>query len=128
MFLRCNADHHAANFMQSPTMTGLHHIAFEYRNFDHLQSSLDNLFKNGHQLYWGPGRHGPGHNLFTYHEDPDGNHVELYCQMDIMLDEEKNTWEPRPWHEYYPMQPRTWEVDVAIGNMWGPPHPGPMRR
>jgi catechol-2,3-dioxygenase len=128
VFLRCNADHHAANFMQSDKVTGMHHIAYEYRNLDHLQTVLDNLSRHGHQLYWGPGRHGPGHNIFTYHEDPDGNHVELYTQMDIMLDEENNTWEPQPWHEYFPMQPRTWEVDIAIGNMWGPANPAGHRR
>ena len=78
LFLRCNADHHAANFMQSVNYQGMHHIAFEGRDLMHLQGMLDSLSRHGRELYWGPGRHVPGHNVFSYHEDPDGNHVELF--------------------------------------------------
>ncbi|HWH25369.1 MAG TPA: VOC family protein [Pseudolysinimonas sp.] len=120
VFMRCNADHHAANFMQSDKMTGMHHVAYEARDAAHLQSMLDNLSQNGYQLYWGPGRHAVGHNIFSYHEDPDGNHIELFTQLDVMLDEEKGYYEPRPWHEEYPMTPRTWEADAHAMNMWGP--------
>ena len=81
---------------------------------------LDHLGKNGFRLHWGPGRHGPGHNLFTYHKDPDGNTIELFTQLDIIHDEAKGYWEPRPWHETYPQYPRTWEVDIATVNIWGP--------
>ena len=60
---------------------------------------LDHLASNDYRLHWGPGRHGPGHNLFTYHRDPDGNVIELFTQLDSMIDEAKGYWEPRPWHE-----------------------------
>ena len=40
-----------------------------------------------YRLHWGPGRHGPGHNIFTYHRDPDGNIIELFTQLDVMYDE-----------------------------------------
>lgn len=120
VFLRCNADHHAANFLQSADRSGMHHIAYEARDLGHLQSMIDNLAKNGYRLYWGPGRHAVGHNIFSYHEDPDGHHIELFTQLDVMLDEEKGYYEPRPWHEYFPMRPTTWEADVAAMNMWGP--------
>lgn len=81
---------------------------------------LDHMAANGTRLHWGPGRHGPGHNLFTYHKDPDGNTVELFTQLDRITDEAKGYWEPRPWHEQTPMYPRTWEVDLAAVNHWGP--------
>jgi hypothetical protein len=32
-------------------------------------------------------------------------------------------WEPRPWHESFPLYPRTWEVDLATVNIWGPINP-----
>ena len=129
VFLRCNADHHAANFMQSDTMQGVHHIAYEARDLTHLQAMIDNLSKHGSKLYWGPGRHAVGHNIFTYHDDPDGNHIELFTQLDVMLDEDKGYYEPRPWHEYFPMRPTTWEMDQAAMNLWGPvPHGGPIKR
>lgn len=123
VFLRCNGDHHAANFMASRKYEGLHHIAYEMRDPTHLITMLDHLAQHGHRLHWGPGRHGPGHNLFTYHRDPDGHTIELFTQIDVVHDEAKGYWEPRPWHEEYPMYPRTWEVDIATVNQWGPVDP-----
>lgn len=123
VFMRCNADHHAANFMASRKYAGMHHVAYEMRDPNHLISMLDHLAREGYRLHWGPGRHGPGHNLFTYHRDPDGNVVELFTQIDVVHDEAKGYWEPRPWHEEFPMYPRTWEVDLATVNQWGPIDP-----
>jgi catechol-2,3-dioxygenase len=123
VFMRCNADHHAANFMASQKYSGMHHVAYEMRSPDHLISMLDHLARHGYRLHWGPGRHGPGHNLFTYHRDPDGNVIELFTQIDVVVDEAKGHWEPRPWHEEFPMYPRTWEVDLATVNQWGPIDP-----
>lgn len=121
VFLRCNADHHAANFVRSDNLRGMHHIAYEARDLVHLQTMLDSLSRDGYPLYWGPGRHVPGHNIFSYHEDPDGNHIELFTQMDIISDEGSGHFDERPWHEHYPMYPQTWDVDVAMVNKWGPP-------
>lgn len=126
VFLRCNADHHAANFMASKKIDGLHHIAYEMRDLNHLQTMLDHLAKNGYRLDWGPGRHGPGHNIFTYHKDPDGNNIELFTQLDIIHDEAKGYFEPRPWHNEFPQYPKTWEVDAIAVNSWGPINPALM--
>lgn len=120
VFLRCNTDHHAANFMASTKYTGMHHVAYETRDLDHLQSLLDHLGRNSTRLEWGPGRHGPGHNIFTYHRDPDGNNIELFTQIDHMADESLGYFEPRPWHEDFPQRPKTWEADLATMNIWGP--------
>lgn len=120
VFLRCNADHHAANFLQSTKFTGMHHVAYEMRDLNHLQTTLDHLARNDVRLHWGPGRHGPGHNVFTYHRDPDGNTIELFTQLDQMIDEANGYFEPRPWHEDRPQVPKTWEVDIATANAWGP--------
>ncbi|WP_375384917.1 VOC family protein [uncultured Microbacterium sp.] len=123
VFLRCNADHHAANFMASKTREGMHHIAYEMRDLNHLQTMLDHLAKNNYRLEWGPGRHGAGHNIFTYHQDPDGNDIELFTQIDMIHDESKGYFEPRPWHEDFPQYPKTWEVDLIAVNSWGPINP-----
>ncbi len=120
VFLRCNADHHAANFLQSTKLSGMHHVAYEMRDLYHLQTTLDHLARNGYRLIWGPGRHGPGHNIFTYHRDPDGNIIELFTELDTMIDEANGYFEPRPWHEDSPQVPKTWQVDVATANAWGP--------
>jgi catechol 2,3-dioxygenase-like lactoylglutathione lyase family enzyme len=120
VFLRCNSDHHAANFMASAKREGMHHVAFEARDLNHLQTQLDHLAAHRVRLEWGPGRHGPGHNIFTYHRDPDGNTVELFTQLDVMASEDLGYFEPRPWHEDFPQVPKTWEVDLATINSWGP--------
>lgn len=120
VFMRCNSDHHAANFMASTTYQGMHHVAFETRDLNHLQSLLDHLATRDTRLEWGPGRHGPGHNIFTYHRDPDGNTIELFTQIDTIVDESLGYFEPRPWHTDFPQVPKTWEADLAGINSWGP--------
>lgn len=124
VFLRCNADHHAANFLASTKYRGMHHAAFETRDLYHLQSLLDHLAGRGVRVEWGPGRHGPGHNIFTYHRDPDGNNIELFTQLDTMTDEANGYFDPRPWHQDFPQRPKTWEADLAAINSWGPIHAG----
>lgn len=123
VFLRCNSDHHAANFMASKKFEGMHHIAYEMRDLNHLQTMLDHMAQNDVRLEWGPGRHGAGHNLFTYHKDPDGNTIELFTQLDVIHDEAKGYFEPRPWHTDFPQYPKTWEVDLVAVNSWGPINP-----
>ena len=118
-FLRCNADHHAINLMQSTKKSGLFHVAFEMRDFMHLKDQLDHLNTRGHALEWGPGRHGIGHNIFSYHRDPDGNLVELFTEIDLILDEETEHFEPRPWHEEWPQGPKVWTPHPAAANKWG---------
>ena len=105
----------------------MHHIAYEMRDLNHLQTTLDHLAKQEYRLHWGPGRHGPGHNIFTYHRDPDGNVIELFTQLDVMYDESKGYFEPRPWHEDSPQVPKSWEVDIATANSWGPGADGGTR-
>src|SRR5690606_29828248 len=86
VFMRCNADHHAMNFLSSERR-GLYHVAFELKDFAHLGRSCDILAEHGQRILWGPGRHGMGHNIFNYHRDPDGNIVELFAELDRMSDE-----------------------------------------
>jgi len=126
VFLRCNTDHHAANFLASTKFRGMHHIAYETRDLNHLQSLLDHLATRATRLEWGPGRHGPGHNIFTYHRDPDGNNIELFTQLDRIADESLGYFEPRPWHEDNPQYPKTWEADIAAINSWGPVVPAQL--
>lgn len=118
-FLRCNADHHTVNMMQSQKKTSLHHVAYEMRDFMHLKEMLDHLATLGHRMAWGPGRHGVGHNIFTYHPDPDGNFIELFTELDQIADEETGVFEPRPWHEEWPQGPKFWTPEPAAANKWG---------
>lgn len=125
-FLRCNTDHHTLNFMTSQRR-GMFHVAFQVRDFGQIGRACDVLSKNGIPVIWGPGRHGAGHNIFTYHRDPDGNVVEIFAEMDVMSDEQLGYFDPRPYHQDTPQRPKVWsgdQIPVAT-NMWGiMPPPG----
>ncbi len=123
VFVRCGADHHSLNLLRGEASGNvLHHIAYELRDFAHVQPACDLLFQHGFPLVWGPGRHGPGHNIYTYHRDPDGNLVELFTQLDVM-NEALGCFEPRPWHEDRPQRPKRWTPDPLAPNRWGIPPP-----
>ena len=121
VWLRCSPEHHTVNFVKG-ARAKMHHIAFEVRDMPQLMIACDFLSKNGYQTIWGPGRHGCGHNIFTYHRDPDGNIIELYAELDQMR-EELGWFEPRPWHRDRPQKPKVWPADPAASNLWGPMPP-----
>jgi catechol-2,3-dioxygenase len=124
VFLRCNADHHTLNFMTSPRR-GMFHAAFEVADLSQIGRACDILGTHGVPLIWGPGRHGVGHNIFTYHHDPDGNIVEVFADMDRMSDERLGYFDPRPHHQDFPQRPKVWPRELVAANMWGiPPPPG----
>ena len=121
-FLRCGPDHHTINLVRGER-SKMHHIAFELQDWSHVQRACDLLARKGHPLVWGPGRHGIGHNIFTYHRDPDGNIVELFTELDRINDEDLGFYEPRPWHADRPQTPKVWTPDVKAANLWGVPPP-----
>lgn len=122
VFLRCNTDHHTLNFMTSPRR-GMFHVAFEVADFSQIGRTCDILGTNNIPLIWGPGRHGIGHNIFTYHHDPDGNIVEVFTDMDRMSDERLGYFDPRPHHQDFPQRPKVWPRELVAANMWGLPPP-----
>lgn len=118
VFLRCGPDHHTMNFLQSKYQK-MHHIAFQLKDWTHVQQACDHLYKQHIPLIWGPGRHGAGHNIFTYHYDPDGQIIELFTELDTMLNEDLGYFEPRPWHEEFPQKPKVWANNLHATNHWG---------
>ncbi len=118
VFMRCNADHHTVNFIKGHNIK-MHHMAFELKDFIHLQNSCDLFGQQKIPIIWGPLRHGPGHNIATYHRNPDDQVIEFFCELDQMLDEELGYFEPRPWHNDTPQRPKTWTAGKT--NVWGPP-------
>ena len=121
VFMRCGPEHHTVNFLQAPA-TAVHHIAFEVRNSAHLNASCDQLAGVGIGIIWGPVRHGPGHNIATYHKNADGHLVELFTEMDVIRHEELGYYDPRPWHADRPQRPKVWSTGRPR-DIWGPPPP-----
>ena len=122
-FMRCNADHHTVNFVNASNPGQLHHLAFEVKDSSAVVAACDALAMRNIPLIWGPGRHGIGHNLFTYHADPDGNVVELFCDLDRIVSEDLGYFEPRVWHTDRPQRPKRWIPDPTSANIWGPGGP-----
>ena len=116
-FLRCGVDHHTINLMGTGSNRHFH-TAFELRDWGHMQTACDFLSLNGYKLLWGPGRHGIGHNLFTYHRAPNGLITELFAELDRM-NEDLGYFEPRPWHRDRPQRPKVWTKDPNASNYWG---------
>jgi catechol-2,3-dioxygenase len=112
-FLTCNNDHHVLNIVASEE-TRLHHIAFQLKDASHQYASSDLLAKHGYPILWGPSRHTAGHNIATYHHDPEENVIELYTDMDVYIPE-LGIFEPRPWHEELPLKPKVWEALSSWG-------------
>ena len=125
-FLRCGADHHTINLMQTPEDRHFH-TAFELRDWGHMLTACDHLSLHGYKLLWGPGRHGIGHNIFSYHRAPNGLITELFTQLDQM-NEELGYFEPRPWHRDRPQKPKVWAKDHTASNYWGIMPPDEMRK
>jgi catechol 2,3-dioxygenase-like lactoylglutathione lyase family enzyme len=122
VFLRCGPDHHTVNFLRGPSGQ-MHHIAFELNDWNHVKQACDHLNRHAVKLIWGPGRHGPGHNIYTYHKNADDITVEMFCELDTMSDETLGAFEPRPWHRDCPQRPKIWPPGVDTTNFWGIPRP-----
>lgn len=117
-FLRCGPDHHTINFASAKSVK-LHHVAFELRDWPHIGEACEVLGRRNLPIIWGPGRHGIGHNIFTYHRNPDDQIIECFTDLDLMLDESIGAYEPRPWHKDNPQRPKVWKrADGAL--TWGP--------
>jgi catechol 2,3-dioxygenase-like lactoylglutathione lyase family enzyme len=124
-FMRCGPDHHTINFVRGKR-THMHHIAFELKDWAQIQAACDFLGGKNIPLIWGPGRHGPGHNIYTYHRNPDDQIIEFFTELDKMLDENLGYFDPRPWHRDRPQKPKVWEMTRDI---WGtPPTPEYIRQ
>jgi catechol 2,3-dioxygenase-like lactoylglutathione lyase family enzyme len=118
VFMRCGPDHHTVNFVRGKR-THMHHIAFELKDWAQVQTACDFLGARNMDIIWGPGRHGPGHNIFTYHRNPDDQIIELFTELDKMLDESLGYFDPRPWHRDRPQRPKVWKEMPR--DIWGPP-------
>lgn len=103
-FLRCNAEHHVIAFNQAP-WTSVNHVAYEMQSIDHFMRGVGSLKSHGIAPQWGPGRHGPGDNTFSYFTDPN-NLVCEYTSEVAQVDED--SW-----------LCRTWKRTPELSDQWG---------
>jgi catechol 2,3-dioxygenase-like lactoylglutathione lyase family enzyme len=94
VFLRSETKHHNISFMAAPHAS-VNHVAYLVSGVDEVMRGISNLKKHGIEPAWGPGRHGPGNNIFCYFQDPFGYVAEYTSDIDYITDESKH--EPKVW-------------------------------
>jgi catechol 2,3-dioxygenase-like lactoylglutathione lyase family enzyme len=95
-FLRIASEHHNVG-LRPGGQGALHHLGFEVGGWQQYQPILDRIAALGHRIEYGPGRHTPGNNIFTYLCDPSsGLRIELFADMAQIPDASEH--EPKRWN------------------------------
>lgn len=91
-FLRTDDEHHSFAVFRTTTHR-LDHYCHELPDWNGIRDWADRLAARDIPVKWGPGRHGPGNNLFLFFHDPDGNWVELSAELQTLpADRPAGTW------------------------------------
>lgn len=105
-FVRCSHDHHSLAVFAA-NENRLDHHCYEAGEWNLIRDWADHFAKQRLPLKWGPGRHGPGDNLFLFIHDPDGNWVEISAELEqVEADRPVGDWP----HEEYTLN--TWGVGM----------------
>ncbi|WP_439596347.1 VOC family protein [Falsiroseomonas sp.] len=116
-FERCNSDHHAVVLAEAPH-DGLNHVAFQMAGWEAVMRGAGRVIDGGHPIAWGPGRHGPGDNVFAYFIDPFGIVVEYTAEVQQVDD------------HHVVRGPSEWVWPPGRTDQWGiaPPKPEATKR
>lgn len=102
-FIRSDHEHHSLAFFVG-SKNELDHHAYETTCWNDIRDWGDRFGKDRIPMFWGPGRHGPGNNLFFMVRDPDGNKLELSAELENFTPDQP---------------PRTWPNTEHTLNYWG---------
>lgn len=95
-FIRSDPEHHSFAVFRA-ACTGADHHAYELPNWNAIRDWADHCGDLEIPLWWGPGRHGVGNNLFFMIEDPDGYKVEFSTELEHMMpDQAYREWPHGP--------------------------------
>ena len=103
VFLRSDPEHHSFATFRAPASRPDHHC-YETAGWMDIRDWGDHAASLRIPMWWGPGRHGPGNNLFFMIEDPDGHKVEFSAELELM---DKTA------------ACRTWPHEQRTLNLWG---------
>ncbi len=103
-FLRTDPEHHSFAVFRAPQSRPDHH-SYECTCWNDIRDWADHLAGLRIPLWWGPGRHGPGNNLFFMFQDPQGYLIELSAELEVVPDEVRG---------------RFWKHEERTLNLWGP--------
>lgn len=102
-FIRSDHEHHSLAFFVG-SKNELDHHAYETTCWNDIRDWGDRFGKDRIPMFWGPGRHGPGNNLFFMVRDVDGNKLELSAELENFAPDQP---------------PRTWPNSEHTLNYWG---------
>ncbi|HET8931833.1 MAG TPA: VOC family protein [Polyangiales bacterium] len=105
-FMNCDRDHHSLALADADN-NALNHIAFVMPSIDSVMRGGGRLRDAGHAIEWGPGRHGPGNNVFNYFIDPFGIVIEYTAEVSQIDD------------SYQPGSPANWGWPAGRSDQWG---------
>ena len=94
-FVRSNHEHHTIACFKTDR-TGVDHHSYEAGDWNVIRDWSDRFASLHIPLMWGPGRHGPGNNLFVFIEDPDGNWIEVSAELEVIHDRPCVDWPHEP--------------------------------
>lgn len=95
VFTRSNHEHHTlACFRQD--RQGVDHHSYEAGDWSVIKEWCDRMGERHVPIMWGPGRHGPGNNIFIFIEDPDGNWIEISAELEVVYDRPVKEWKHEP--------------------------------
>jgi catechol 2,3-dioxygenase len=103
-FYRCEPEHHSFAVFRGPHSRPDHH-AYEANCRNDIRDWADHMASRGIKLWWGPGRDGPGNNLFFMIKDAQGYPIEISAELEIVPDA---------------VQKRSWRHEERTLNLWGP--------
>ena len=103
VFFRSDTEHHSFACFRARARQ-LDHFCFETSGWNEIRDWADHLATLRLPLGWGPGRHGPGNNLFFMCNDPDGNAYEFSAEIE---------------HIPYEVPTREWPHEQRTLNSWG---------
>ena len=90
-FTTSNHEHHTIACFKSDRQ-GIDHHSYEAGEWNYIRDWCDHFSRENIKLIWGPGRHGPGNNLFIFIEDLDGNWIEVSAELEIVYDRPVRDW------------------------------------
>jgi catechol 2,3-dioxygenase len=102
-FLRSDHEHHSLAFFVG-SRNELDHHAYETTCWNDIRDWGDRFGSERIPMFWGPGRHGPGNNLFFMVKDADGNKLELSAELETFTPDQP---------------PRVWPNTEYTLNYWG---------
>lgn len=103
-FLRSDEEHHAFAVFRAPQSSS-DHFALDVESWDDIRHWADHFAALDVAIWWGPGRHGAGNNLFFMVKDPDGNNIEISAELEHLAKGEPG---------------KRWPAGGKALNLWGP--------